>query len=306
MLVLARQRRGHAEELFAGRPRPHGRGRQDFRDLRILQRELRVRARRGRGQTRVERLTSMRAALLAFVMLIAPQAALAQSCPAPLNDARRLVLVVADTPSSTTATVERFERDAPNAPWQLSGGAATALDRPQGSWLGATRFVPLRAGGEPVKVEGDKRAPAGFYKIGRSFGFAVSDRAGLSAHHRRHDLRRRPVPRPPTTPSPRAPKIGLKVHGENMWRVPEYARGLLVEYPDRRARRAPAPAFLSTCDCPGKPAPAAASLAGAATRGRAGFCGRMAPCWRCCRGRRSAASRAACRRTLIDRPLGVG
>ena len=44
--------RGHAQELFAGRPRPHGRGRQDFRHLRILQRELRVRARRGRGSVR--------------------------------------------------------------------------------------------------------------------------------------------------------------------------------------------------------------------------------------------------------------
>ena len=36
-------------ELFAGRPRPHGRERQDFRHLRILQRELRVRAGRGRS-----------------------------------------------------------------------------------------------------------------------------------------------------------------------------------------------------------------------------------------------------------------
>ena len=38
------------QELLAGRPRPHGRGRQDFGDLRILQRELCVRAGRGRGQ----------------------------------------------------------------------------------------------------------------------------------------------------------------------------------------------------------------------------------------------------------------
>ena len=32
-------------------------------------------------------------------------------------------------------------------------------------------------------------------------------------------------------------KVGWKVHGENMWRVPEYRRGLLVDYPtDRKAR----------------------------------------------------------------------
>jgi molecular chaperone Hsp33 len=40
MLVLTRKRRGHAEELFAGRPRPYGRGRQDFGHLRVLQRQL--------------------------------------------------------------------------------------------------------------------------------------------------------------------------------------------------------------------------------------------------------------------------
>jgi molecular chaperone Hsp33 len=35
MLVLARRRRGHAAELLAGRPRSHGRERQDFGDLRV-------------------------------------------------------------------------------------------------------------------------------------------------------------------------------------------------------------------------------------------------------------------------------
>ena len=54
MLVLARERGGHAQEFFAGRPRPHGRGRQDFRDLRILQRELSVRARRCRRRAKLE------------------------------------------------------------------------------------------------------------------------------------------------------------------------------------------------------------------------------------------------------------
>ncbi len=44
MLVLARQRRKHAEELFAARSRRHGRGRQDHRDLRVLQLDLCVRA----------------------------------------------------------------------------------------------------------------------------------------------------------------------------------------------------------------------------------------------------------------------
>ena len=47
MLVLARRRRGDAAKLFAGRPRPHGGERRDLGDLRVLQRELPVRASRG-------------------------------------------------------------------------------------------------------------------------------------------------------------------------------------------------------------------------------------------------------------------
>jgi hypothetical protein len=74
----------------------------------------------------------MRAAL-ALIALLAPQMALAQSCPQPLASARRLVLVTADTLTSTTATVQRFARDAPNAPWKVSGGPATALIGYKGS-----------------------------------------------------------------------------------------------------------------------------------------------------------------------------
>ena len=40
--------RGDAGKFFAGRPRPHGRERQDFRDLRILQLAICLHARRGR------------------------------------------------------------------------------------------------------------------------------------------------------------------------------------------------------------------------------------------------------------------
>ena len=31
--------------------------------------------------------------------------------------------------------------------------------------------------------------------------------------------------------------VGLRVHGENMWRVPHYRYGLLVDYPTSRAAR---------------------------------------------------------------------
>ncbi len=177
----------------------------------------------------------MRGAVLSLIFLIAPQLAQAQSCPEPLASARRLVLVTADTLKSTTASVERFERASPNAPWQVAGGPATALVGYRGvAWAHA--FRKFARADEPVKVEGDKRAPAGFYKIGRNFGAAASQVPNYTrivegticvddlASPAYNTITSRAI-------------VGAKVHGENLWHVPEYARGLLVDYPsDRKAR----------------------------------------------------------------------
>ena len=53
VLLLARRRRRHAQELLAGRSRPHGRERGHLGDLRVLQLELCVRAGRVSGGIRI-------------------------------------------------------------------------------------------------------------------------------------------------------------------------------------------------------------------------------------------------------------
>jgi L,D-peptidoglycan transpeptidase YkuD (ErfK/YbiS/YcfS/YnhG family) len=87
-----------------------------------------------------------------------------------------------------------------------------------------------------VKVEGDKRVPAGFYAIGRSFGFAVSDRPGyLRINGNMTCVNDLSSPAYNTITTRAA--VGPKVHGEAMRYAPEYARGLLIDYPsDRKAR----------------------------------------------------------------------
>lgn len=184
----------------------------------------------------------MRAAFLAFSLLLAPGTAQAQTCPAPLADARKLVLVIADTMTSTTANVQRFTRASPSAPWTPESGPVSALIGLKGvGWAHA--FRSFAQSGEPVKVDGDKRVPAGFYKIGRPFGFGPSQRPG----YLRIDEGVTCVddPRSPAynTITSRA-QVGLKVHGENMWRVPEYRRGLLFNYPTDRAARAGSCIFI--------------------------------------------------------------
>ena len=116
-----------------------------------------------------------RATLLTLVVLLAPSFAQAQSCPAPLGDARKLVLVTSDTLSSNTASLQTFSRANVKAPWRASSGPVTALIGHNGvGW--SYGFRQFAAPGEPIKVDGDKRVPAGFFRIGRPFGFAASRR----------------------------------------------------------------------------------------------------------------------------------
>ena len=169
-------------------------------------------------------------------LALPPAPASAQNCPAPLAEARRLVLVTAETMTVANATLQRFERAAVKGSWQAVGEAEPALVGKAGmAW--SHFFRELKRGSEPVKVEGDKRAPAGIYPIGRSFGTVPSPRPGhLQVTQDTicvHDLASPAY----NTIASRA-KLGPKVSAENMSRaLPMYRRGLLVDYPtDAKAR----------------------------------------------------------------------
>jgi len=173
--------------------------------------------------------------IFALIILLLPTVTLAQDCPATLASARHLVLVTADGFTSKTASMQHFSRAALAAPWRPIGGPVGALVGKKGlAWAHSFRhFAQAR---EPVKAEGDKRAPAGVFAIGRSFGSAPSSRPGylrISTGVTCIDDTRSPAYNTITTRA----RVGWRVHGENMWRIPEYRRGLLVDYPtDRQAR----------------------------------------------------------------------
>ncbi|HZD89721.1 MAG TPA: hypothetical protein VE224_06460 [Pseudolabrys sp.] len=147
-----------------------------------------------------------------------------------------MLLVVPATMHSTIAAAQRFTRAAPDKPWRPAGGPFTALLGYRGvAWAHAFRGFAAR--GEPVKIDGDLRVPAGFFRIGHSFGFAPSRRPGYLQL----------VPGTTCVDDPASPaydtittraRVGWGVHGENMWRVKQYARGLQVDYPTDRAARA--------------------------------------------------------------------
>jgi L,D-peptidoglycan transpeptidase YkuD (ErfK/YbiS/YcfS/YnhG family) len=186
-------------------------------------------------------------ALIAAGVLNAP-AAHAQGegskpCPAPLADARRLVLVTAATMNSTAATMQLFERASRASSWRALGEPEPALIGKAGmAWSQFHRA--LARPGNPIKVEGDKRAPAGVYAIGRSFGTLASTRSDYL--HVTPDTICVNDPSSPAynTIASRA-RVGPKVHAENMSRVlPMYRRGLLVDYPTDARRKAGSCIFI--------------------------------------------------------------
>ena len=177
-----------------------------------------------------------------FALFLTSLPAVAQTCPAPLADAHKLVLVTTRDMASTSATVQRFSRVNPHAPWKPDGGPVSAIVGHNGmGWSNA--FRSFAKDGEPTKVDGDKKVPAGFYKIGRPFGFEHSSLKGYLRLSEGTVCVDDPRSRAYNTITTRA-KVGDKVHGENMWRVPDYSRGLVVDYPTDAHNRAGSCIFI--------------------------------------------------------------
>src|SRR5215813_12969820 len=133
----------------------------------------------------------------ATAILVAPvffSPVLAASCPPPLAQAKRLVLVATQSMDTALATLQLFTRRSAHMPWKrvsaaepavvgkagLAGGhpCQTPLDVEGGVAPAKAGLADVKEGEEPEKVEGDNRTPAGFFRIGASFGFAPSRRPG--------------------------------------------------------------------------------------------------------------------------------
>jgi len=178
-----------------------------------------------------------------LIALLIPAAALAQSCPVILSNANRLVLVTTETMDSTPATAQLFARASAGERWRALGPPEPALVGRAGmAW--AHTFRHLARAGEPIKAEGDKRAPAGVYPIGASFGTVPSVRAGhlqVTDDTVCVDDLDSPAYNTITSRS----LIGPKVHAENMSKaLPMYRRGLLVDYPTDVAAKAGSCIFI--------------------------------------------------------------
>jgi D-alanyl-D-alanine dipeptidase len=173
----------------------------------------------------------------ALAALLAAQPARAGSCVPVLDRATRLVVVTAPNMDTEKAALRMFERVSPNQHWRARGAPIPAVVGARGLAWGHP-FTSYVQGGEPIKQEGDKRTPVGIYNLGATFGVEKSRRpnylqltpgANFCVEDARSPLYGRIVPQS---------TAGKKVSGADMAAIPTYRRGLVIDYPPDRAKKA--------------------------------------------------------------------
>jgi L,D-peptidoglycan transpeptidase YkuD (ErfK/YbiS/YcfS/YnhG family) len=178
---------------------------------------------------------SRRKALIFAATTILVSPVYAQTCPDPIAAASRLVLVTAPSMDTELATMRLFTRRSANQAWKLVGAAEPAVVGKAGLGWGYS-FLHVKKRDEPEKIEGDKRTPAGFFRIGVSFGFAPSRRLGYIELKGGETVC---VEDPSSlfyNTITRRSEIGSVV-ADDMRSSPLYRSGLFVEYPSDRATR---------------------------------------------------------------------
>lgn len=116
--------------------------------------------------------------LLPMILLALSACAIAparNAAPLPWDRSGQMVVVSTDGWDATRGTLRRFARDGAGA-WQAVGEAQPIVVGRNGSgWGFGLNPAPQAtiAAGDPIKTEGDGRAPAGVFAIGTAFGYAA-------------------------------------------------------------------------------------------------------------------------------------
>jgi hypothetical protein len=101
------------------------------------------------------------------------------------RDCRQLILAVADDWDSTRASLACWERSSARAPWKpavFEGPVPVLLGSKGMAW--GRGVASTEDPSATFKREGDERAPAGCFKIGRVFGYATRAPEGCTVPYR--------------------------------------------------------------------------------------------------------------------------
>ena len=118
---------------------------------------------------------SFRAA--AFVVLLAVTAHGQQS--GPLTSSTQLLVVTTSDWNAVEGKLQRYERSSSHNKWKAVGDPVTVVVGKNGLGWG-TGVAPAEGvqSGDPIKKEGDGKAPAGIFRLSTAFGYAPNQQSG--------------------------------------------------------------------------------------------------------------------------------
>lgn len=118
----------------------------------------------------------MRTPILALFVTLGALSWSAQAGAQIPERTQQLIVVRTADWTAIPATLERFERNAPDQPWR-SLGVVPAVVGKKGMGWGRGLVMPPEGGNADFRQEGDKRAPAGMFALGTAFGLMEAAQA---------------------------------------------------------------------------------------------------------------------------------
>lgn len=98
--------------------------------------------------------------------------------PRAFSSSTQMIVVTTDSWDSPQGTLRRYERERPGNPWHAVGGPITVMIGKTGLAWGTGLLAPPREASDPIKKEGDGKAPAGVFRLSKIFGYAAQAPAG--------------------------------------------------------------------------------------------------------------------------------
>src|SRR5579864_149272 len=102
--------------------------------------------------------------------------------PKAIHSSTELVVVTTSNWNAIEGTLQRYERTHPGGKWRPVGEAITVVVGKNGlgwgSGIDPTDARDLRKQAEPIKKEGDGKAPAGIFRLSSAFGYASQEQSG--------------------------------------------------------------------------------------------------------------------------------
>lgn len=116
--------------------------------------------------------------VLALCVCVASVRSNAKELPAFSRSTQMVVVTTSDW-NAPSGTLQRYERESPGNPWKAVGQPIPVMVGKTGLAWGAGLLTPSHHdASDPVKKEGDGKAPAGVFRLSKAFGYAPQEQPG--------------------------------------------------------------------------------------------------------------------------------